>query len=192
MTLLTKLVCRSALLTIAAFIATPATASAQYMPFGQSFTVPTSPNNLLESLHVDLRGFAGLTPSGVFTAKIFSFDGTTLGPSVFSQSLGSSFDGFDLTPNITLAPGGMFVVGVESPVLIGFGRTLVESYSGGAALDCDNGECAIDPLFGTLDLKGFAVQFGPSTSTVPEPGSLALLATGFLGLVPAMRRKRRS
>ena len=40
------------------------------------------------------------------------------------------------------------------------------------------------PMVGEPDLP-------PGTSTVPEPGSLALTATGIVGLLPLLRRRRR-
>lgn len=38
---------------------------------------------------------------------------------------------------------------------------------------------------------GFTVGAAAGTSTVPEPGSLALLATGLIGLAPIARKRRR-
>jgi hypothetical protein len=34
-------------------------------------------------------------------------------------------------------------------------------------------------------------ELSPAQSTVPEPGSLALTATGIVGLLPLLRRSRR-
>lgn len=174
---------------VAMFSAAPNVAAQSATSFGQSFTAPTGPNTLLTALHVDRTGTGGTSSAGnPFTAEIFAFNGTSLsGSSLFSQSLGVSFAGLDLTPNIVLTPGGTFVVvAVPGPGVSTINAySAADSYAGGNSVRCQ-GTCS--PLYGSRDLFGFSVQFGP-TSTVPEPGSLALLGTGLVGLVPMARRK---
>jgi len=42
----------------------------------------------------------------------------------------------------------------------------------------------------TMDTNVISNECGGATSTVPEPGSMALLGTGMLGLFPVLRRRR--
>jgi hypothetical protein len=126
---------------------------------------------VLESLAVGGSGLFSLAGvlGGPYTASIYAFSGTGLiGPSLFSQSLGSSFAGFTLTPNLPLIGGSTYAVVVSPSLFTGVGST-GDLYAGGSALLCTAGTC--NALFATRDVVGFAVGFVP-TSVVPEPATL--------------------
>jgi len=48
-----------------------------------------------------------------------------------------------------------------------------------------------DDSTGGSELGGYSLQIAPATSAIPEPATLALLATGFLGLAATRRRRDR-
>jgi hypothetical protein len=56
-------------------------------------------------------------------------------------------------------------------------------HSGNEAWEFHNGVWFTFPMEGSYNI------YGTAASVVPEPGSIALLATGLIALVPAFRRK---
>lgn len=164
--------------------------------FGQSFTAPSGTNTLLQSISVGQGGLTGYSfNNDTFTAEIFAVTGGGLsGPSLFSQVLGSSFDGFSLTPNINLTSGGTYALVVNVGQVSA--NTAGDIYADGNGIECGGTIVGCDVLFGSTphtpadDLTGFSVRFGAATTT-PEPTSFALIGTGLIGLVPVMRIRKR-
>lgn len=155
---------------------------------GQSFTAPVVGSTLLQQLTVGATGHSGTAGSSAYTVQIFAYSGSALvGSSLFSQSLGSSFNGYTLSPNITLTNGATYAV-VVANVPGGVQTTnSTDTYTGGIAITCLS-PSSCSPRSGTTDLVGFGLQFG-AASTVPEPTTVALVAVGVFGVMGAARRR---
>lgn len=156
---------------------------------GQSFTAPNGPNTLLQQLTVGSTGMLGSSTGAPYSAEIYALTGGALtGASLFSQVLGTSVAGFTLLPNLVLAPGGTYVVLVSGGNGSFYSNFDANTYAGGSAYTCFAGrDCA---SFGANDLNDLGLRFGVVT-TVPEPGTSALLGMGLLSLGAAGLRARR-
>jgi hypothetical protein len=146
-----------------------------------SSSVPT----LLMQIFVPSVSFVAGT-----TFDIRTFNGTSLGAtSLFSAVLGGQGGGpLTLTPNITLAANTMYAIAVVGTNIPSAG---VDAAFAGGSIFVRND--ALSPWVNqNVDVAGFSVTTSPVTAT-PEPGSVALLATGFVGLGGVgFRRRNRS
>ncbi|MEP6780614.1 MAG: PEP-CTERM sorting domain-containing protein [Gemmatimonadaceae bacterium] len=156
---------------------------------GQSFTAPGGPNTLLQQLTVGSTGILGSSTGAPYQADIYALIGGQLsGGSLFSQMLGTSVGGFTLHPNLALTAGGTYVVLLSGGNGSFYSNFDADTYAGGSAYTCFDGrDCA---SFGANDLNGFQLQFGAAT-TVPEPGTSALLGIGLLSFGAFKVRRRR-
>ena len=175
------------------FALTATVASAQNR-VGQSFTVTA--NSILSRFSVSSDGLngTGLSP---FTVDIFKLSGLTLeGPSLFSQSLGNNLNGLSITPNLTFATGGMFAIIVTRPIdWLGFSyASQADFIPNGSLLACTGTSCLLESG-PTRDLRDAALQITIGgdfpQSTVPEPGTSALVGAGLLALGGCVARRRR-
>ena len=174
-------------------LAAPAAGRAQPV-FGQTFAAPGTPAPVLRSLTAPKGNIVGPgTGGGDYVATIYAYDvaaGAAVGPRLFAQALGPSFDGFSLALNLPVRPGavyGLFFEGGSAEVFGTFGP----DYADGALVSCTGNRSACAPVSAALDVAGFAVTFGPAT-TVPEPATWALLGTGLAAAagVSGMARRR--
>ncbi len=156
---------------------------------GQSFTAPSDPNVLLQQISVGSTGILGSSTGAPYSADIYALSGGLLtGGSLFSQMLGTSVAGFTLQPNLVLNAGGTYVVMVSGGNGSFYTNFDADTYTAGAAYTCFDGrDCA---SFGSNDLNGLQLRFGAPT-TVPEPGTSALLGLGLLACSAVMVRARR-
>lgn len=155
---------------------------------GQSFTVGAGPNTLLSAISVGSSFFgSAATP---FTVSLFALTGSaTTGSSLFSQSLGTSFNGFSLTPNVNLTAGQSYVLLVNAPVfsIVGYSAT-ADFLPNGSFQQCPTTTCAA--LQGPNDIDGFSFTLTRPTTTAPEPSTWALSGAGLLAIAAAVRRRQ--
>ncbi len=187
---------RRALLTLAGALLAlgPAAAPlAGQIYVGQSFTVPTPGDALLQQITAPAASHFGTLGNGPYTASLFAYSGGALiGPSLFTQLLGDNFAGYTLTPNVTLAGGGLYALVIGSATGGQTTTSAGNTLPGGEALTCFPAPNCVSRSGPGNDITGFAVQFGAATTPVPEPATLALLGTGRLAVVGVAARRRRA
>ncbi len=186
---------------------------ANYRYVGENFVVPSGVGNgFLRALTVGVEGISGRPDLVQLRTFVYAWDGNRPTGSalytspIFSPPATSGFVYHTFAPDVQLTVGSSYVfflsgVGLAQPSVTTFygiaqrGTTVRDAYVPGVRVNAD------DPNFANLGTTtwfkspdrdiAFELQFAPAASTVPEPGTWALLGGGLalLGGVAARRRR---
>jgi hypothetical protein len=179
----------AARLLAAALLAAPVAASAHTL---QAFTAPLTGGLVLN--RVNSWGPAIDAAGG--WAAIRAWDDVrweATGPVLWSAPLVGGIRGFDLAPDLTLEAGRMYALTVTNT----YSTRLGDEVDGGRAYRCTPHHTNCTYFTDTApqaDYEGWrtAYSYAPlaPVSTVPEPGTYALLGAGLAGVAGVRRRIR--
>lgn len=157
---------------------------------GQTFTAPAQ---YLLSWTFFLRGV--VDPPTTATAKLAAWDGAQIGPLLWSSNpfqlaVSNTEVPYTWTPNVSLLTGGqqyLFFVSFLDPARLSAGSP--GTYLPGGIVSRSQTTNVWVSLLGA-DLRFDATFDRVPTSTVPEPATMGLLATGLAGIAAARRKQR--
>ena len=166
-----------------------AATSCAFDGFTLSF-VPVGSNSFLSGSLVDLGSFStqcvSCTPGSMQTfpsGVTFTLTVNQTGPSAGTGSFVGSVSG-----TLSFNPSFSSLIWTPSPNSLTLGTA---GLTGTYALVLDNtGNFNIEAPTTDANPNPSVVKAFVTTTTTPEPSTVALMATGFLGLVPVVRRRR--